>query len=74
MRRNIDAWWPFVEQGAEAIIITASGCGTVVKDYAELLKHDRQYADKAKKVSALAKDVSEILRDEDLTPGHQSGR
>jgi glycolate oxidase iron-sulfur subunit len=66
MRRNIDAWWPFMEQGAEAIIITASGCGTVVKDYAELLKHDRQYADKAKKVSALAKDVSEILRDEDL--------
>jgi len=67
MRRNIDAWWPFIEQGAEAIIITASGCGTVVKDYAELLKHDRQYADKAKKVSALAKDVSEILRDEDLS-------
>ncbi len=71
MRRNIDAWWPHiepeVEQGAEAIIITASGCGTVVKDYAELLKHDRQYADKAKKVSALAKDVSEILRDEDLS-------
>ena len=71
MRRNIDAWWPHiepeVEQGVEAIIITASGCGTVIKDYAELLKHDRQYADKAKKVSALAKDVSEVLRDEDLS-------
>ncbi|MBT8119274.1 MAG: glycolate oxidase subunit GlcF [Gammaproteobacteria bacterium] len=71
MRRNIDAWWPYieseVEQGVEAIIITASGCGTVVKDYAELLKHDPQYTDKAKKVSALAKDVSEILRDEDLS-------
>lgn len=67
MRRNIDAWWPFIEQGVEAIIITASGCGTVVKDYAELLKHDQQYAEKAKKVSALAKDVSEILRDEDLS-------
>lgn len=66
MRRNIDAWWPFIEQGIEAIIITASGCGTVVKDYAELLKHDQQYAEKAKQVSALAKDISEILRDEDL--------
>jgi len=67
MRRNIDAWWPFIEQGAEAIIITASGCGTVVKDYAELLKHDASYADRAKHVSKLAKDISEILRDEDLS-------
>ncbi len=67
MRRNIDAWWPFIEQGIEAIIITASGCGTVIKDYAELLKHDPRYAEKAKKVSTLAKDVSEILRDEDLS-------
>jgi glycolate dehydrogenase iron-sulfur subunit len=66
MRRNIDAWWPYIEKGAEAIIITASGCGTVVKDYAELLKHDQLYAEKAKKVSLLAKDISEILRDEDL--------
>jgi glycolate oxidase iron-sulfur subunit len=67
MRRNIDAWWPHIEQGAEAIAITASGCSTVVKDYAELLKHDPAYADKAKKVSALAKDISEILRDENLS-------
>ena len=67
MRRNIDAWWSYIQQGAEAIIITASGCGTVVKDYAELLKHDPQYADKAEKVSALAKDISEILRDEKLS-------
>ena len=71
MRRNIDAWWPHiepeVEQGAEAIIITASGCGTIVKDYAELLKHDPQYADRAKIVSALAKDISEIIRDQDLS-------
>ena len=70
MRRNIDAWWPHIEadsgQGAEAIIITASGCGAVVKDYGELLKHDQQYAEKAKTVSALAKDISEVLRDEDL--------
>jgi len=71
MRRNIDAWWPYIEpeakHGIEAIIITASGCGTVVKDYAELLKHDQLYAEKAKKISKLAKDISEILRDEDLS-------
>jgi glycolate oxidase iron-sulfur subunit len=66
MRRNIDAWWPHIEQGAEAIAITASGCSTVVKDYAELLKHDPAYADKAKKISTLAKDISEILRHENL--------
>lgn len=66
MRRNIDAWWPHIEQGAEAIVITASGCGSVVKEYADLLKHDAVYADKAKRVSELAKDVSEILHGEDL--------
>ncbi len=67
MRRNIDAWWPYVEQGAEAIVITASGCGTVVKDYAHLLSHDAAYAEKARKISALAKDISEILQKEDLS-------
>jgi len=66
MRRNIDAWWPYIEQGVEAIVITASGCGTVVKDYAELLKYDARYADKAKKVSTLAKDISQILDRENL--------
>jgi glycolate oxidase iron-sulfur subunit len=66
MRRNIDAWWPHIERGAEAIVITASGCGVMVKDYAELLKHDPQYADKASRVSALARDISEVLRDENL--------
>jgi len=67
MRRNIDAWWPYVEQGAEAIIITASGCGTVVKDYGHHLSHDVVYAEKAKKISALARDVSEILQKENLS-------
>lgn len=67
MRRNIDAWWPYIEQGVEAIVITASGCGTVVKDYAELLKHDTHYAAKAKQVSELTKDISEILRDENFS-------
>jgi len=66
MRRNIDAWWPYVEQGVEALVITASGCGSVVKDYGELLKHDFKYADKARRISELSKDISEVLSDEDL--------
>ncbi|MDX1810908.1 MAG: glycolate oxidase subunit GlcF, partial [Gammaproteobacteria bacterium] len=67
MRRNIDAWWPFVERGAEAIVITASGCGVMVKEYGELLKNDSVYADKAARVSELAKDISEILQAEDFS-------
>jgi len=66
MRRNIDAWWPHIEQGAEAIVITASGCGAVVKEYGLLLQHDAAYAEKAKRVSELAKDISEILLHETL--------
>ena len=66
MRANIDAWWPQIEQGAEAIVQTASGCGAFVKEYADMLKDDPAYAEKAKKVSALAKDIVEILRDEPL--------
>ena len=61
MRANIDAWWPYVEQGVEAIIMNASGCGVMVKDYGHVLAHDAQYADKAKKISALTKDLSELL-------------
>lgn len=68
MRRNIDAWWPAIEAGAEAIVMTASGCGVMVSEYAELLAHDPNYADKAKKVSELSKDISQILLNEDLTP------
>ncbi|OOG14916.1 glycolate oxidase subunit GlcF [Pseudomonas sp. C9] len=65
-RRNIDAWWPSIESGAEAIVQTASGCGAFIKDYGHLLRTDPAYADKAKKVSALAKDLVEVLRDEPL--------
>jgi glycolate oxidase iron-sulfur subunit len=61
MRRNIDAWWPMVQDGAEAIVMTASGCGVTVKEYGHLLAHDAEYADKAKRVSELCKDISEIL-------------
>lgn len=61
MRANIDAWWPQIEQGAEAIVGTASACGLQVKDYGHLLKDDPAYAEKARRVSALAKDIAEII-------------
>lgn len=61
LRRNIDAWWPLVEQGCEAIVMTASGCGAMVKDYGHLLRHDVAYAEKAARISALTRDISEIL-------------
>jgi glycolate oxidase iron-sulfur subunit len=60
-RRNIDAWWPYIEAGCEAIVVTASGCGVHVKDYGHLLKEDARYAGKAERVGALARDVSEVV-------------
>ena len=60
-RRNIDAWWPHIEAGAEAILVSASGCGVVVKDYAYLLREDTQYAAKARRVSELARDPVEVI-------------
>jgi glycolate oxidase iron-sulfur subunit len=61
MRNNIDAWWPLVEAGVEAIVMTASGCGSTVKEYGHLLAHDAAYADKARRISELTRDLSEIL-------------
>ena len=61
MRRNIDAWWPAVEAGAEAIVMTASGCGATVKEYGHLLALDPAYAEKAARIAALTRDLSEIL-------------
>ena len=61
MRRNIDAWWPYVEQGAEAVVMTASGCGAMVKEYGHLLRNDPVYAVKAARISGLTRDLSEIL-------------
>jgi glycolate oxidase iron-sulfur subunit len=76
MRRNIDAWWPYIESGAEAIIITASGCAPMVKEYQRMLADDDAYAGKAARVSELARDISEIvaaeLADRDM-PGRASG-
>jgi glycolate oxidase iron-sulfur subunit len=68
MRRNIDAWWPLVaglttEGKAEAIVMNASGCGASVKDYGHALAHDPAYADKARRVSELTRDISELLPD-----------
>ena len=64
MRANIDAWWPHVESGAaEAIVINASGCGAMVKEYGHLLQHEPRYAERAARVSELARDLSELLPD-----------
>ena len=61
MRRNIDAWWPHLEAGAEAIVISASGCSAMVKEYGEALQHDPHYAHKAQRVAAMAQDLSEVI-------------
>ncbi len=61
MRRNIDAWWPHVEAGVEAIVITASGCGTLVKEYGHHLAQDPHYAQKAATISGLTRDIAEIV-------------
>jgi glycolate oxidase iron-sulfur subunit len=61
MRRNIDAWWPQVEAGVEAIVVTASGCGVQVRDYGHALAADAVYGEKAAKISALCRDPSEVL-------------
>jgi len=74
-RRNIDAWWPHIETGSEAIVMTASGCGVHVKEYGHLLRDDPAYSDMARRVAVLTKDISEILAKEDLAalrPGIQS--
>ena len=61
MRATIDAWWPHIESGAEAIVMTASGCGVTVKEYGHYLAEDPAYAAKAKRVSELTKDISEVI-------------
>jgi glycolate oxidase iron-sulfur subunit len=63
MRANVDAWWPHVEQGVEAIVMNASGCGVTVKEYGHLLRDDPAYAERAARISALTRDLSELLPD-----------
>ena len=63
MKNNIDAWWPHVANGVEAIVMNASGCGVTVKDYGHILRDDATYAGRAQRISALTKDLSELLPD-----------
>ncbi len=75
MKQNIDAWWPDIESGIEAIVITASGCGVMIKEYAHYLRNDPEYATKAQRVSTLCKDIAEIIVEENyqkLTRNSQS--
>ncbi|HKS58890.1 MAG TPA: glycolate oxidase subunit GlcF [Steroidobacteraceae bacterium] len=61
IRRTIDSWWPHIESGVEAIVMNASGCAAMVKEYAHLLRHDTAYAAKAARIAELARDLAEIL-------------
>ena len=75
MRALIDAWWPAVEKGeVEAIVVTASGCGVTVKEYGHLLTQDPAYAEKAKRISSLARDLSEVIAAEAVTAGRARGK
>ncbi|GAA0317530.1 glycolate oxidase subunit GlcF [Sphingomonas oligophenolica] len=73
-RRNVDAWTALIEdRGLDGIIVTASGCGTMIKDYGFLLRNDLDYAEKAARVSALTMDASEYLARIDLPVAETSG-
>jgi len=67
MRKNINAWWPMMENGVEAIVVTASGCAPHVKDYGHLLRHDPHYAEKAQRISELTRDISEVVAEVGIT-------
>ena len=64
MKANIDAWWPWIEKGVSCIVMNASGCGVMVKDYAHVLRLDPLYAKKAQTVSAMTLDICEVLEKE----------
>jgi glycolate oxidase iron-sulfur subunit len=75
MRALIDAWWPIVAGGeAEAIVMTASGCGATVKEYGHLLATDAQYRGKAERIAGLTLDLCEAIRPQDLPAGAGRGR
>lgn len=67
-RRNVDAWSREIDRGLVAIVITTSGCGTTIKDYGFMLRSDPKYAKRAATVSALARDLSELLTEAALPP------
>jgi len=74
MRRNIDAWWPLIENGVEALVMTASGCGSMVKEYGYYLQDDSDYADKAKHIADITYDLSEVLAKQDLSAWKSAGK
>lgn len=69
MRRNIDAWWPEVERGVEALIVTASGCGVMIRDYGDALRDDPAYRSRAARISQLFRDLSQVVAEELAKPG-----
>jgi glycolate oxidase iron-sulfur subunit len=75
MRALVDAWWPRVESGeVEAIVVSASGCGVTVKDYGHLLAQDPVYAEKAKRISSLARDLAEVVPLDRIAAGAARGK
>jgi len=67
VRANIDRWWPYLEQGAEAVVSTASACALEIKEYGYVLRHDADYADKAAQISKACRDIAEVVAAEDLS-------
>jgi glycolate oxidase iron-sulfur subunit len=64
VRRNVDALWPHIEAGAEAVVVTASACASMVSEYGRLLQDDLHYAARAARVSALARDIAQVVAGE----------
>jgi glycolate oxidase iron-sulfur subunit len=74
-RRNIDVWTREIEAGGlDAILITASGCGTTIKDYGFMLRDDPAYAQKAARIAALAKDITEYIDGLEFAPAAEAER
>jgi len=66
IQKNIDRWWPAIEDGVEALVLTASGCAPTVMDYGRLLQHDLRYAKKADRLASIAQDISAFLEHQNL--------
>ena len=64
VRRNIDVWWPHVDRDVEAIVVSSSGCGVMVKDYGLLLEHHQGYRKRAQRIASLVRDPVEVIGDE----------